>query len=81
MDEDTDTLILNTVNNFLHPPEHYKLDKFAICIAWVHDVVMVRPGRGTSKCGSFDIGTEHRITTKRILKALMTMNLIGTKFL
>ena len=31
MDEDTDTLIVNTVNNFLHPPEHYKLDKFAIC--------------------------------------------------
>ena len=29
--EDTDTLILNTVNNFLLPPEHNKLDKFAIC--------------------------------------------------
>ena len=31
IDEDTDTLILNTVNNFLLPPEHNKLDKFAIC--------------------------------------------------
>ena len=30
-DQDTDTLILNTVINFLLPPEHNKLDKFAIC--------------------------------------------------
>ena len=52
-----------------------------IPIAWVHHVVMVRPGSGTSSCGSFDTRTEHRfITTKKILKASITMKTMGTNF-
>ena len=44
-DEDTDTLIFNTVNNFLVPLNTTNSINllFATPIAWIHHVVMVKP--------------------------------------